>query len=237
MRSFLLVSPRHGQTIAAAEHRDFLTAAGLEPEELDLVMIDTAQAELPDLSGYDGIFVGGSPFNISSPEYGEEQLHVHELLAELIDSKTPVMFVCFGNGLIAHLDGGAVGHTHPESAGPTTVEITPLGALDPLLRDIPQTFTALTGHTENVTVVGAHSVVLATGETCPVQMVRANDTTWACQFHADMDAIAMKNRMDFYKDYGYFSPEAYDSIVSSLPEIDTTHANQILRNFVRYCTT
>lgn len=66
-------------------------------------------------------------------------------------------------------------------------------------------------------------------------MIRANETTWACQFHAEMDAQAMKTRMDFYKDYGYFSPEDYDTIVSSLPSIDTTYSNRVLRNFIEVC--
>ena len=66
-------------------------------------------------------------------------------------------------------------------------------------------------------------------------MVRANNHTWAVQFHADMDALAMKNRMDFYANYGYFSPEDYDNIIAGLPSVDAVYANRVLRNFVEIC--
>lgn len=50
-----------------------------------------------------------------------------------------------------------------------------------------------------------------------MQMVRYGDHVWATQFHAEMDAQAMQTRMDFFADYGYFSPEDYDAIVKGLP--------------------
>ncbi|MDO4908505.1 MAG: glutamine amidotransferase [Corynebacterium sp.] len=231
--TFLLVSPRSGAEILAAEHRDFLVATGLD--HLDQAVLDTADATLPDLSQYSGIFIGGSPFNMTSEQYSDWQLHVHRILGELIDAPLKVMFVCFGAGFATVYKGGQVARTHPESSGPTTVDLTEAGLHDPLTRTLPNHFTALTGHTENIEVPAQGSRVLATSPTCPVQILRVNETTWACQFHAEMDAIAMKNRMDFYFDYGYFAPEEYENIVKKLPSIDTRWAAQLLRNFIALC--
>ena len=67
------------------------------------------------------------------------------------------------------------------------------------------------------------------------QVVRYGDRVWAAQFHAEMDADAMRTRMDFYHDYGYFPPEDYARIVADLPNHDVAVANSLLRRFAQYC--
>ena len=235
MVSVLLVQPRQGEAVAAAERRDFLQSTGLKPEELTTRMLDTTKSRVGSLIGFDGVIVGGSPLNVTNFEYSEWQHHVHRELASLVPQPLPTMFVCYGNTFLAHLGGGEVGRTHPEQSGPTSVHLTDEGKLDVLTHDLPDTFTSFTGHTENVITAASSHRVLATGPTCPVQMVRANNSTWAVQFHADMDALAMKSRMDFYANYGYFSPEDYDQIISGLPSVDAIYANRVLRNFVEVC--
>lgn len=234
MPSYLLVSPRHGADVLAAEYRDFLDATGLTPAELDQQVLDSPRATLSGLEGYAGILVGGSPFHVTEERYSDEQEHVHRQLEQLLRSPIPTMFVCYGNSFVAHACGGAVGRTHPEDSGPTTVELTPEAAYDPITQGLPPRFQALTGHTENVIAPGNGARILATGPTCPIQIVRANATTWSCQFHAEMNPSAMATRMGFYIDYGYFSPTDYETIVASLPSVDTTYAHQVLRNFVAY---
>lgn len=239
MASILLVSLRTGELareVAAAEYRDFLQATGLRREELTLRMLDHPGATVGDVSGFDGVVVGGSSFNITDPRWGRLQRHIHAQLARLAASPVPTFFVCYGNSWLAHVTGGAVGVTHPENSGPTVVELTDAGREDVLTRDLPTRFTSLTGHKENIVRVGGRATVLATGPTCPVQMIRVGSDTWSSQFHVEMDAVAMKARMDFYYDYGYFSPADYDTIVAGLPQVDTTHSHQLLRNFVAHCS-
>ncbi|NMB22744.1 MAG: glutamine amidotransferase [Corynebacterium sp.] len=235
MVSVLLVQPRQGEAVVAAERRDFLQSTGLKPDELTSRMLDSVDTMVGSLEGFDGVIVGGSPLNVTNFEYDAWQHHVHRQLAALARQPLPTMFVCYGNTFLAHLDGGEVGRTHPEQSGPTSVHLTEEGQRDILTHDLPDTFMSFTGHTENVVTAAPGHRVLATGPTCPVQMVRANTTTWAVQFHADMDALAMKNRMDFYANYGYFSPEDYDQIIAGLPSVDAVYANRVLRNFVEVC--
>ena len=131
MVSFLLVSPRHGADIAAAEYQDFLAATGLRPEELTQRMLDSEHATIGSLAGFDGVFVGGSPFNVSTPHYSAEQRHVHAQLATLFDAPTPTFFVCFGAAFLADLRGGRVGHSYAEESGASIVTVTDAGRLDP----------------------------------------------------------------------------------------------------------
>lgn len=81
------------------------------------------------------------------------------------------------------------------------VRLTSGASEDVLARHLPQEFTSLTGHTEAVEDLAASDssevTILADGPTCPVQLIRVGNSTWASQFHAEMDAVAMKKRMDF----------------------------------------
>lgn len=235
MVSVLLVQPRQGEAVAAAEHRDFLQATGLRPAELTSRVIDSTDTRVGSLRGFDGVIIGGSPLNVSDFEYRPWQHHVHRELSALVRQPLPTMFICYGNTFLTFHDGGEIGRTHPEPSGPTTVLLTDHGRRDVITRDLPDSFRSFTGHTENAVKAAPGHRVLATGPTCPIQMVRANASTWAVQFHADMDAAAMKARMDFYANYGYFSPEDYDTIVAGLPGVDAVYANRVLRNFIEVC--
>ena len=235
MVSVLLVQPRQGEAIAAAERRDFLQATGLKPQELTSRMLDSTSFRIGSLEGFDGVIVGGSPLNATNFEYSDWQRHVHKELGRLIDHPLPTIFVCYCTTFLTFYGGGEIGRTHPENSGPTTVLLTDAGKRDVLTQDLPDSFTSFTGHTENCIKEAPSHVVLATGPTCPIQMIRANKNTWSVQFHADMDAVGMKNRMDFYSNYGYFSPEDYERIISELPSVDAVYANRVLRNFIEVC--
>ena len=238
MPKILLVSLRSGELaeqIATAEELDFLRATRLDPADLTHINLGSTDDTVGDLSLVDGILVGGCSLNISNPVWDEWQHHVHAQMRRLADSGIPVFFVCYGTSWLVHEHGGIIGPAHAESSGPSVVRLTEEGRRDPLCRGLPVEFTSLTGHTESVEKLGEGITLLADGPSCPVQLIRVGETVWASQFHADMDAAAMRSRMDFYHDYGYFSPDDYHTIVASLPSIDTTSANRLLENFVDYC--
>ncbi|MCP1387082.1 gamma-glutamyl-gamma-aminobutyrate hydrolase family protein [Corynebacterium sp. TA-R-1] len=241
MAQLLFLSLRNGEIgpqVARAEYHDALQSAGLDEVDMELRVIDAPGVALGPLDGVAGVIVGGSSLNVTNSEpelYDDYQKHVHAVLAELIESGVPVFFVCFGLSWLVHQFGGNVGHDHAEDSGPTTVSVTDAGREDVLLAGAPAEFTALTGHTENPQEVPEELTLLATGPDGLVQIVRYGDHVWATQFHAEMDADAMRTRMDFYYDYGYFAPEDYARIVADLPNHDVAAANGLVRRFAEYC--
>lgn len=245
MSQLLFLSLRDGDIgpeVARAEYRDTLQASGLADVDMEHRVLDSVDAEIGPLDRIRGVIVGGSSLNVTNAdaegEYSAYQSHVHSQLAQLVESGVPVFFVCFGLSWIVHNAGGKIGHSHAEDSGPTTVEVTEAGRNDVLLASAPEVFTALTGHTENPETTAElpdELSVLATGPDGMIQMVRYGDHAWATQFHAEMDADAMRTRMDFYHDYGYFPAEDYARIVADLPNHDVAAANGLIRNFVRYC--
>ncbi|MEJ6012326.1 glutamine amidotransferase [Corynebacterium sp. H127] len=235
MSKFLLVQAREGAEVLSSEYQDFLKSTGLRAEQLDRFVLDSATSRIPSVADYAGVFLGGSPFNVTDAQQSEVQLHVQREMLALAQSPIPTFYVCFGSSLLTQFCGGEVRAEFAEDAGATKVALTPAGQSDPLLRAVPQQFTALTGHTESVHELPEGSILLATGPACPVQMFRLHDSTWACQFHPEMDAAGLAARMRFYLNNGYFDPEKLEEIITSLASVDTTHAHQIMRNFVAMC--
>ena len=235
MSKLLFLSLRNGEIgpdVAHAEYHDALRATGLSEVDMELRVIDSPDSELGPLDPVSGIIVGGCSLNVTNPERDAWHRHIDDILSATVESGKPVFFVCFGiSWLVDHL-GGEVGRTHPEPSGPTTVNVVTEDAL----AGPSGTFTALTGHTENPVSVPDSLTVVATGPDGLVQMVRYTDRVWATQFHAEMDADAMRTRMDFFHDYGYFPAEEYARIVADLPNHDVSRANGLLRTFARLCT-
>lgn len=234
MSKLLFLSLRNGEIgpdVAHAEYHDALRATGLSEVDMELRVIDSPDSELGPLDPVSGIIVGGCSLNVTNPERDAWHKRIDDILSATVDSGKPVFFVCFGiSWLVDHL-GGEVGRTHPEPSGPTTVNVV----AEDELAGPNGTFTALTGHTENPVRVPDSLTVVATGPDGLVQMVRYGDRVWATQFHAEMDADAMRTRMDFFHDYGYFPAEEYARIVTDLPNHDVSRANGLLRTFARLC--
>ena len=235
MSKLLFLSLRNGEIgpdVAHAEYHDALRATGGSEVDMELRIIDSHDSELGPLDPVSGIIVGGCSLNVTNPERDAWHKRIDDILSATVNSGKPVFFVCFGiSWLVDHL-GGEVGRTHPEPSGPTTVNVVAEDAL----AGPSGTFTALTGHTENPVRVPDSLTVVATGPDGLVQMVRYGDRVWATQFHAEMDADAMRTRMDFFHDYGYFPAEEYARIVADLPNHDVSRANGLLRTFARLCT-
>ena len=235
MSKLLFLSLRNGEIgpdVAHAEYHDALRATGLSEVDMELRVIDSPDSELGPLDPVSGIIVGGCSLNVTNPERDAWRKRIDDILSAAVDSGKPVFFVCFGiSWLVDHL-GGEVGRTHPEPSGPTTVNVV----AEDELAGPNGTFTALTGHTENPVRVPDSLTVVATGPDGVVQIVRYTDRVWATQFHAEMDADAMRTRMDFFHDYGYFPAEEYARIVADLPNHDVSRANGLLRTFARLCT-
>lgn len=234
MLPFLLLSLRQNHAVAKAEYHDFLATSGLRPEMLVHRMLDTDAARPGDLHQYSGVFVGGSDLNLGQSPASAWQHAVNRQVAALLDSPVPVLTMCYGGSVLAAATGGFVGVTHPEKSGGTTVELTAAGRTGPIFGPLSTRFTALTGHTENITALGDAATLLATGPTCPVQAVRYGRHVWSCQFHGEMDAEAMAVRMGFFHGHGYFSDAEFAQIIAGLPRVDTSQPKALLRNFVAF---
>jgi GMP synthase (glutamine-hydrolysing) len=238
VKPFLLLASRAEDKAAEEEYEAYLRYGGLEPAQLRRIRMEAGPLPELDLSAYSGVIVGGSPFTSSDPadHKSPAQHRVERELALLLDRIVPADFpflgACYGVGTLGLHQGAVIDRTYGEGLGGTTIKLTAEGLKDPLLRGLPESFTAFTGHKEGCTVLPSHAVLLASSADCPVHMFRIKTNLYATQFHPELDAEGLITRIDIYRHAGYFPPESAESLMESARQFSATEPMKILRNFV-----
>lgn len=238
VKPFLLLATRDHDEAAAAEYQSVLRHTGLEPGLLEHHRVESEPLGPIDLDDYSGILLGGSAFNISDEIKSENQRRVEAelstLLDRVVDADFPFLGMCYGIGTVtAHL-GGRVDHTYGESVGAVPVTLTEAGRSDPLLDGIGETFHAFVGHKEACNGTPSGVELLATGETCPVQMYRVGGNVYVTQFHPELDADDLAARMRIYQHAGYFKPSELDDLIAMAQASPVDgQQHRVLSNFVQ----
>lgn len=238
MKPFLLLGTRAEDVAADGEYEAFCRYGGLAPEQLHRVRLEARPMPAVDLDAYSGVFVGGGPFNSSDPdaEKSQVQLRVERefvpLLDEVVRRDFPFLGACYGVGTLGKHAGGVVDRRYGEAVGPATVELTQEGLADPLLAGLPPAFTAYVGHKEAMRALPPGAVRLAFSPCAPVQMFRLRSHLYATQFHPELDLAGLTQRVEVYRDYGYFAASEADDVVTRAAARPVTAPMRILRNFV-----
>lgn len=197
---------------------------------------------IPDdlkLDDYCAVIVGGSPFDISTPETEKStiQKKIERDFAVFLDEITkrdfPFLGACSGNGLLGSYLGTGISGKYNEAVGSAELTITEQGKNDPLLQGFPDRIKVLLGHKEACDTVPRGATLLMTGERCPVQMFRVGENVYATQFHPEGDSEGFIVRINVYKHHGYFEPHEADELIKRLEGEDTPYAQKILQRFVQ----
>jgi len=191
-----------------------------------------------NLDDYSAIIVGGSPFDISTPEVRKSTIQkkieadFNRLLEQVVARDFPFLGACSGNALLGNHLGTQISTRYGEAVGCVTLDITEAGKQDYLLRDFPDQIDVLLGHKEAVDTLPAGATLLMTGSGCPVQMFRIRENVYATQFHPEADAEEFILRIKTYRNHGYFDPHEADELKKRVGQKPTPHAQEILRRFV-----
>jgi len=238
-RPFLIIQLRPEDEAADDELRAICRYGGLVTGEV--VRRRVERTGLPEirLSDYAGIIVGGSPFDISTPEGAKSaaqkriEADFMRLLDRVVGADFPFFGACSGSGLLGKYCGARISGTYAEPVGGVDIEITDAGAVDPLLSGLPRTFRALLGHKEACDATPPGAVLLASSRACPVQMFRLKNNVYATQFHPEADAEGFTVRINVYKHHGYFPPETAQALIDAVSGEDTPVARRVLESFVQ----
>ena len=239
----LILQLRPEDTTSDSEYACILKYGGLQARETCRKRIE--QQGIPEdlnLEDYSAIIVGGSPFDISTPEASKAALQkkieadFNRLLEQVVARDFPFLGACSGNGLLGNYLGTRISTRYREPVGCVTLEITEAGKQDPLLRGLPDQIDVLLGHKEAVDTLPPGATLLMTGSACPVQMFRIGENVYATQFHPEADPEEFALRIDTYRNHGYFEPHEADDLKKRVSQKPTPYAQEILRRFVeRYC--
>jgi GMP synthase (glutamine-hydrolysing) len=239
VRPFLLLATRADDHLADAEYAAFRSFAGLGEHELTRIRLERHPMPDIDLDDFSGVFVGGSPFNASDPVAAKSRVQrrveaeMSELLDRIVAADFPFFGACYGVGTLGTLEGGLVDRTYGEPIGSVTVTLTDDGRKDPLFEGLPEVFDVFLGHKEAVTVLPRGGVLLAGSPNCPVQAFRVKNNLYATQFHPELTADDIVERVSTYRHEGYFEPHELDATVQTIRSAPpVTWPRHLLRTFV-----
>ncbi|MEJ2390000.1 MAG: glutamine amidotransferase [Gammaproteobacteria bacterium] len=235
----LILQLRPEDATSNSEYACFLKYAGLRAGDTRRLRIE--QHGIPDmleLNDYAAIIVGGSPFDISTPEDRKSPIQkkiesdFHRLLQQVVTRDFPFLGACSGNGLLGHFLGTPISTRYAEAVGCVSLDITEAGRHDKLLTGFPPQIDVLLGHKEAVDATPRGATLLITGRACPVQMFRVGENVYATQFHPEADPEEFALRIDIYRHHGYFEPHEAEVLKQRVRAKSTPYAQAILRRFV-----
>lgn len=234
----LVLQLRPEDEASDSEFEAILRHGRLRPEAVERIRLDRGVFPDLDLDAYAAIIVGGSPFEVSTPEADKSALQrdIEAGFATLLDRVVvrdfPFLGACSGNGLLGSWLGATLSDRYSEPVGGADVRLTDAGRADPLLQDLPGRFRVLLGHKEACDAVPPGAVLLATSEACPVQMFRVGANVYATQFHPEGDPEGFGVRIRTYRHHGYFPPERAEALLAAVRGEETPVAQEILARFV-----
>lgn len=238
-KPFLILQLRPEDDTSDSEFAAILKYGGIDSSMARRLRIE--RQGIPEdlrLEEYCGVIVGGSPFDISTPQEKKTAIQkkierdFERLFDEIVPNDVPFLGACSGNGLLGAYLGATISTRYGEPVGCAQLRITEEGRKDPLLLGFSEQIPVLLGHKEACDSLPRGATLLMTSEACPVQMFRVGQNVYATQFHPEGDADGFTLRILAYDHHGYFKPEEADALIDTVCQVDTPHAHEILRRFV-----
>ncbi len=242
-KPFLILQLRPEDDTSDSEFEAILKYGGLDEQDTRRLRIETTGIPEVSLDDYAAVIVGGSPFDISTPQEQKSAIQLkieadfRRLFDAIVASDFPFLGACSGCGLLGSYLDTPISKKYGEPVGGAMVNITDAGKGDALLAQFPEQIAVLCGHKEACDMVPQGATLLLTNDACPVQMFRVGENVYATQFHPEGDGEGFTVRIHAYRHHGYFPPEEADALIVEVNREDTPWAREILRRFVaKYST-
>jgi GMP synthase (glutamine-hydrolysing) len=217
-----------------------LTAADDAGVSVDVWDAIDPAAPRPDLSRVAGVVVFGSTYNV---EHADEQPFIKavgDLTIEAVERDVPFLGLCFGAQVLVWALGGTVAKAPDREIGFEPVRRTSAGAEDPVLSHYDDGAMVFQWHMDGIDPPDG-ATVLSTGDTVPTQAIRIGETTWATQFHAEVDAseaeywISLASAEEDLERVWGKSPERLRREVAEHMAAHEARGRETFRRFVEVC--
>lgn len=237
-KPFLLFQLRPEDDTSDNEFEAILKYAELKEKEVHRIRIE--KNGIPDdlsLDEYCAVIVGGSPFDICTPEGDKSTIQkkieydFNQLFDNIVKNDFPFLGACSGNGLLGSYLGTSISTKYGEPVGCVSLDLTEEGKNDTLLSGFPDQIFVLLGHKEACDTIPGGAILLMTGTACPVQMFRIGENVYATQFHPEGDSEGFTMRIHAYKHHGYFQPHEAEYLIEAVRQETTPYAQKILKRF------
>jgi len=234
----LILQLRPEDETSDGEFEAILKYGNLNESDVHRIRIEKSGIPPLKLNNYCAVIVGGSPFDISTPENKKSRIQkdiensFRLLFDEIVPRDFPFLGACSGNGLLGDYLGAEITERYSEPVGGATVELTLEGKQDPLLAGFPDQIRVLLGHKEACDRIPPGTTLLIRGDACAVQMFRCGNNVYATQFHPEGDAKVFETRINAYRNHGYFDSDQVEELIMAVNREETPYAHVILKRFV-----
>jgi GMP synthase (glutamine-hydrolysing) len=170
-----------------------------------------------------GLVIMGGPMSVY-----EEDRHPHlrdesKLIESALSLDKPVLGVCLGSQLLAHVLGAKVYSGQCKEIGWYPVTLTPSAATDAIWSDVPSTFTAYHWHGD-VFDLPADCQLLASSAMTPQQAFRHGANAYGILFHMEVTRPLIETMTDSFadelRDTGISGAEIRQQAGDFLPSLD-----------------
>ena len=237
-KPFLILQLRPEDDTSNGEFAAILKYGELDEKDTHRMRIEKTGIPEISLDDYAAVIVGGSPFDISTPQEQKSEIQVQiegdfkRLFDDIVVNDFPFLGACSGCGLLGSYLQTPISTRYSEPVGGAVVSITDAGRDDALLAEFPDRIAVLCGHKEACDTLPRGATLLLTNAACPMQMFRIGENVYATQFHPEGDGAGFTVRIHAYKHHGYFPPEEAEALIVEVNREDTPYAREILRRFV-----
>ena len=132
-KPFLIIQLRPEDEAADDEFRAILRYGGLRDDEVVRARVEHTGLPEIELRDYSAIIVGGSPFDLSTPQHEKSEIQIRieadfkRLFDEVVAADIPFLGACSGCGLLGTYLDTPISRRFGEPVGGTRVELTEAG--------------------------------------------------------------------------------------------------------------
>ncbi len=160
----------------------------------------------PSVQKYNGLIILGGHMGVYEAEKYKHIKVEMQLIEEALKKNIPILGICLGAQLLAHVLGADVKKNHEKEIGWCDIDLTEDGLKDPLLSHFKprEKIFQLHGDTFDIPKSAVH---LAKSDVCHGQAFRYGDKVYGLQFHLEVDQPMIQRWLD--------NPRNYDEMFST----------------------
>jgi len=140
----------------------------------------------PSLEKYNGLIILGGSMGVYEAEHYTHIKVELQLIESALKKNIPILGICLGAQLLAHVLGADVKKSHEKEVGWCDVELTANGAKDPLFEHFRPTEKIFQVHGDTFDIPKS-SEHLARSKVCEGQAFRYGEKVYGLQFHLEVD--------------------------------------------------
>ena len=153
---------------------------------------------VPEIAGCDALIVLGGPMNVDETHRHSHLLTEMRLIDAALRANLPILGICLGAQLLAHVLGARVGRNFTQELGWHEVRLTPSGTDDRALRHLAGGKQVFHWHGDTFDVPNG-ATLLAASDLCAHQAFRYGDRAYGLQFHLEADEQVIARWLRVYE--------------------------------------